>query len=125
MKIKLRKTDRLWTQYIRLRDNYTCQRCKRVYSPDNCQNLCVSHYYGRGHENTRFDDDNCIALCHLPCHQLKWGHGEDRDEYKEFMIKKLGQTGFDLLTVRAHTRKQRDDKLDEIIIKQLIKELER
>jgi len=40
------------------------------------------------------------------------------------MRKRLGDRGFDLLDVRAHTYKKRDDKLDKIIIEQLIKELE-
>jgi hypothetical protein len=39
------------------------------------------------------------------------------------MRKKLGDTAFDLLDVRAHTYKKRDDKLDEIILKELLKEL--
>ena len=36
----------------------------------------------------------------------------------------LGQEEFDLLDIRAHTYKARDDKLDLIIIRQKIKELE-
>ncbi|MCJ7634854.1 hypothetical protein MUP77_21005 [Candidatus Bathyarchaeota archaeon] len=119
-KIRLRKTDRLWTQHIRIRDNYTCQRCGQVYSPDNCGNLGVSHYWGRGHENVRFDDDNCVSLCTLPCHPL-WAE-EDRDEYKAFMIKRLGQTGYDLLEFRKEIRKKRDDAADLIILKHLLKQ---
>lgn len=122
-KVRLRATDRLWTQYIRKRDNYTCQACGRVYTPDNCANLGVSHFYSRRHEGTRFDDDNCMALCNIPCHQ-EWGHGEERNGYREFMIGKLGQHGFDLLTVRAHTYKKRDDEMDLIVIKELLRQLE-
>jgi hypothetical protein len=123
-KTKERKTDKLFRQFIRRRDNYTCQRCGRVYLEDNCRNLCVSHYWGRGRENTRFDPENCIALCHLPCHELKWGHGDGRGEYMSFMLKRLGQKGYDLLELRANTCKKRDDYLDELYLRQLLKELE-
>jgi len=123
-KVRLRKTDRLYTRYIRERDDYTCQKCRRKYSPDACRNLVVSHFWGRGRENTRFDDENCIALCHLPCHQY-WGHGEGRPEYQTFMEDKLGHTGYDLLMVRAHTTKWRDDKMDEFVIRSKMEALEK
>ena len=38
------------------------------------------------------------------------------------MRKRLGDKGFDLLMVRAYTYKKRDDKLDEIVIKELLKQ---
>jgi len=123
-KIKLRKTDRLWTEFIRKRDNYTCQRCGRIYSPDNCRNLGVSHYWSRGKsENTRFDGENCIALCTLPCHAL-WGQDE-RHLYIEFMKRHLGQKAYDLLELRANIYKKRDDKADAIIIKHMLLEKDR
>ena len=118
-KTKLRKTDSLFSNYIRQRDKYTCQRCGHTFSPDNAQGLDNSHYWGRGRENTRFDSENCIALC-CGCHRI-WG-GDGKDEYKAFMIKRLGQEGYDLLDVRAHTSKKKDDKLDMIILKELLKQ---
>lgn len=123
--VKLRKTDRMFTKYIRQRDDYTCQNpnCRRVYPQDDCRNLVVSHLWGRGRENTRFDDDNCIALCHCNCHRYL-GHGEGRREYEAFMIERLGGTGYDLLMVRAHTSKGRDDKMDEFIIRKKMEALE-
>lgn len=119
-KIKLRPTDRMFSKYTRAKDYYTCQRCRRTYEP-NSRGLGCSHYWGRGRENTRFDPENCIALC-TGCHRI-WGHGDGRDEYKRFMIEKLGQEGFDKLEVRAYTRKSRDDALDKITIKELLKEV--
>ena len=119
-KVKERKTDKLFRQFIRQRDNYTCQRCGTVY-PNGGRGLHCSHYWGRGRENTRFDPEDCITLC-WGCHQI-WGHGDGRSEYTAHMRKKLGDEGFDLLDVRAHIYKKRDDKLDEIIIKQLLKEV--
>lgn len=121
--VRPRKTDSLYTRYIRERDDYTCQRCRRPYARDNCRNLVVSHFWGRGRENARFDDENCMALCQLPCHQY-WGHGEGRVEYQAFMEAKLGRAGYDLLMVRAHTTKDRDDKMDEFVTQQKMEQLE-
>ncbi len=118
-KIKLRPADRLFTKYIRLRDNYTCVKCGRAYSPDNCRNLGVSHFYGRANEGTRFDPENCDALCTIPCHQ-KWG-GEGRREYEDWKLNQLGQERFDLLTLRAHTPQKKDDAMNILVIKELLK----
>ena len=126
--MKLRKTDVMFSKYIRARDKWRCIACdleKEGGSKDysvNSQGLECSHYWGRDRENTRFDPENCIALCTYH-HKFAWGHGDGRDRYKAYMIKKLGDEVFDLLAVRAHTYKKRDDKLDEIIIRELIKEL--
>ncbi len=122
-KVKPRKTDTLFTKYMRLKYNYECVKCSRVYPPDNCRNLGVSHYFTRGKESTRFDEDNCDLLCTLPCHR-KWGHGDERGDYIKYMIKKLGQEGLDLLELRSNTYKKRDDVMDKIILDQMLKELE-
>lgn len=117
LKIKLRKTDRLFTELVRIIYEYTCQRCRRVYSPDgDLHNLGVSHYYGRAREGTRYDLENCTLLCNMPCHR-RW-EGEDRAEYLNYMIERLGQEGYDLLTLRANTYRKRDDKLIEMWLKQ-------
>ena len=108
MKIKLRKADKLFTQIQRFRFNYTCQKCGRKYrETERLYNLGVSHYYGRSRERTRYDDDNVTLLCNLPCHR-KW-EGEERGDYTEYMINRLGQKGFEELTVRANTYKKRND----------------
>jgi len=61
-------------------------------------------------------------MCNIPCHQYLDQH---KHEYKEWMIKRLGQARFDLLEVRANMYKARDDKSDAIIIRQMLKELEK
>jgi len=116
MKTKQRKTDIEFAKYIKKRDGFTCQRCRKPH-PNGGRGLHVSHYWGRSRENTRFDPENCIALC-FGCHLL-WGHGDQRGDYMKYMLDKLGQKGYDLLEVRAHTYKRRDDVLDMIGIKAL------
>jgi NAD-dependent dihydropyrimidine dehydrogenase PreA subunit len=120
MKITIRSTDKLFSKYIRTRDEWVCNRCHRQH-PVNSGSLHNSHYWSRGKESVRFDPENCIALCY-PCHQL-WGHGDEREDYKEFMIERLGKKGFKLLDIRAHTIQKRDDKMTMLYIKELIKEL--
>ena len=117
--MKLRKSDKLFRQYVLKVFSYTCVRCRNIYAVDNCRGLHVSHYWGRGRENTRHDIDNACLLCY-GCHQI-WGHGDGRDEYRQFMVQRLGQEGFDRLEARAYTRKKRDDALDEVIIKELLR----
>ena len=120
-KIKFRYTDKLWTKYKRLRDSYTCQYCGKVYSPDNCRNLGVAHFHGRAHENVRFDDENTLCLCNIPCHRYLDTH---KTEFQEFMRQRLGQKRYDLLDLRAHIYKKRDDRADAMIIREMIRDLE-
>lgn len=123
MKVKLRKSDRLYTKVTRFRFNYTCQKCGRKYDENgSLYNLGVSHYYGRSRENTRFDDDNVTLLCNLPCHR-KW-EGEERGDYTEYMMGRLGAEGFKTLTQRANTYKKRNDAETERILLEKIKLLE-
>ena len=126
MKIKLRKTDKLFTEIMRKTQDFTCQRCGMKYVFDGVKvrhlgNLGVSHYFSRRKENTRFDMDNCDLLCNFPCHRL-W-ETEDRAEYTEFMIKKLGSDGFDLLRARSDTYTKRDDYITELYLQNKLKEL--
>lgn len=117
--MKLRKTDQLFRKYALRFYDYTCARCGKKYSEDNCQGLHVSHYWSRSHESTRLDVSNCCLLCY-GCHML-WGHGEEREKYREYMIKRLGQDGYNRLALKANTYKKRDDKMDEIVINSLLK----
>ena len=118
-KVKLRYTDRLWTRYKRLQERNTCQYCGRVYSPDNLRNLGVAHFHGRSHENVRFDEENTLCLCNIPCHRYMDQH---KTEFGEFMLKRLGQERFDLLALRAHIHKDRDDRADALVIRHLLAE---
>ncbi len=125
MKIRLRKADQLFSKLTRFRFNYTCQKCGKRYIESNTlslRNLGVSHYYGRSRENTRFDNDNVTLLCNLPCHR-KW-EGEERGDYTEYMIERLGQKGFEELTERANTYKKRNDAETEEILLEKIQLLE-
>ena len=118
MKIKIDKPDLIFSQFIRKRDKACC----RCGSPVrfNAKGLPISHqcshYFGRGQESTRFDPDNADCLCHA-CHVL-WG-SRDREDYRFFKIKQLGQNGFNSLLVRSKKLVKKDRKLSLIRVKAL------
>ena len=121
MNIRLDPADVAFSRYIRLRDG-ECLRChRRGDGKDGIIGLQASHYFGRGRENTRFDVENVDSLC-FGCHR-QWG-SDNREDYRNFKIKQLGQDAFDNLCIRAETYCKKDRKMSLIIVKQLIKELE-
>ena len=67
MAIKRTKWDAVFSDYIRYRDNWTCQRCGKEY-PEKSQGLHCSHFYGRRSWATRIEPCNAMALC-FGCHQ--------------------------------------------------------
>lgn len=121
-RITIDPADVVFSQWIRLRDKY-CVRCGSPVQI-NGKGLPVSHenshYHGRGRENTRFDESNCDCLC-SGCHQI-WG-SEDKEGYRYFKIKQLGQRGFDALLIASNTYKKKDRVMELIRAKALLQEL--
>lgn len=113
------KADSKFSEYIRTRDNWTCQRCLRKYK-EKSQGLHCSHFFGRRNESVRFDPENCVSLC-FGCH--KYFDEHDREAYREFKIKQLGEKQFELLTIKARTPKKKDRKMSYIIAQQLLNDL--
>lgn len=118
MKIKLDAADKVFSQYIRTRDNWQCQRCKKTYIPPTTALHC-SHFQGRGKEATRFDPDNCCALC-MGCHQYFTAYPA---EHYLWQVKRLGQNKVNALIVRSNTYKKKDRKMELIRAKELLKSL--
>ena len=120
-KIKLDKADVEFSRYIRLRDK-RCVRCKRLGSENKDGEFIIglqaSHYFGRAKESTRFDPENVDSLCG-GCHQY-WG-STDREAYRIFKIKQLGEQGFKLLQIRAETYHKKDRMFEYIKWKALNK----
>ena len=121
MPIKICPADKVFSEFIRLRDR-KCRRCGRAGDQRSdglyIVGLQCSHYFGRGAESTRFDPDNCDSLCY-GCHEL-WG-SKDREAYREFKIKQLGQKKFEELTKRARTLVKRNRKQSLVEVKKLLK----
>lgn len=77
------KADKLFSAFIRKRDG----RCLFCHRHDALQ---CSHYVTRSHSTTRYDPQNCDAIC-PKCH---WQY--ERRKQFEYKDKKLLQMGFPL-----------------------------
>lgn len=108
----------MFSEYIRTRDNWTCQRCGAYYEPPT-RALHCSHFKGRGKEATRFDPDNADALCY-GCHQY---FTSQPDEHYAWQVKRKGQKTVDAITLRSNQYKKRDDKMEVLIWRQALKDL--
>lgn len=120
------KADDTFSDYIRLRDG-KCVRCGRLPAARKSDGFLVvglqcSHYFGRRKESTRFDPQNCDALCGI-CHSI-W-EATDREDYRDFKIKQLGQQGFDLLRLKSNQRCKKDRAASLLYAQSLLSELER
>lgn len=60
----------------------------------------------------RFEPDNCDTLCH-GCH--RYWEAEDREEYRDFKIKQLGEKRFVSLVLQANEYEKKDRKLQAIV----------
>jgi len=98
---KIRPADTWFSKYVRAKWNWTCVRCGTNWSHDKGK-LDNSHFWGRWHESTRFEENNCDPLCGFftpgKCHH-HWG-GDDRKEYDAYKLEQLGQERFDSLIVQ-------------------------
>ena len=95
VKIHISALDRLFSQYIRTRDHWTCQRCGKVHPPPTMALHCA-HTYKRRHQLTRWDADNADALCY-GCHQYFEEHWPEHLTWKR---QRIGHPRFQRLTRR-------------------------
>ncbi len=117
--IKRDATDALFSNFIRKRANYICQRCHKDYGGP-CQGIECAHVFSRRNISTRWDPDNALCLC-TGCHAY-WG--EEPLEMYEWYKKKYGEAQFDALLLRKNIPTKVDKKLIRIGLKILMKELE-
>lgn len=99
MPTKIFPADKVFSDYIRERDGWECQRCFKQFVPPT-SGLHCSHFHSRGKWATRYDPQNCIALCY-GCHRYMDKHNT---EYETYKVDQLGQGVFDALTLRAWSR---------------------
>ena len=109
--MRLESADIIFSKIVRARDKFRCQRCNKFY-PEG-KGLQCSHFYGRVNRSTRFDLDNAETLCH-GCH--RYFDETNREAYRDFKLKKLGQKKFDALKVRANMSVKKDKELELIFV---------
>jgi hypothetical protein len=120
-KLKLDPADKVFSQYIRLRD----KKCKRCHSPVqfNAQGLPISHqashFQGRGKENTRFDPSNVDTLCG-GCHQY---FTANPGEHYEWQVQEKGQQKVDQIILASNMYLKKDRLSQKIYWTQRLKEL--
>ena len=105
MPIKIRPEDKWFSLYIRARDKWQCQRCYRKYEPyiegannSHLKGLHNAHMFGRGAKMTRWDGDNCMALCY-GCHSYLDRHPFEK---AEFWKEQIGEKRFEELEQKSH-----------------------
>lgn len=122
MKIKIDAADKLFSQYIRLRD-MKCLRCGSAVKL-NAKGLPISHqashFQGRGKENTRFDPDNVCTL-DMGCHMYFTAHPA---EHYQWQLERLGQKKIDELILKSNTYVKKDRKLQAMYWQQELKVLQ-
>lgn len=73
-------------------------------------NLTCSHFWVRQHSSTRYDPDNCVAVCWMPCHKYHW-EKEKQGDYRNFMVNRLGEDGYRKLEAKARNTYPRSDAI--------------
>lgn len=109
--IKRTAEDVVFSDLVRLRANFTCERCgiedPQGQATGKSSAIDCSHVYGRRHRSTRWHPDNAFALC-KSCHSYL----EDRPiEHAQFAREKLGDTRHDML-IETHHRPVKFTKAD-------------
>lgn len=105
----MKKADHVFSEEIRARDG----KCMHPKGSENCKLLQNSHYIGRAVKSTRYDPDNCVAICwfhHYKSKDLGFEyqkqtiekHGFD-GQYTIFMRNLLGEERFAALIERSKT----------------------
>jgi len=105
------KLDEIVSLIVREKAGWKCERCHKQYTPPTNALHC-SHYFSRRHIGTRFDLLNLCALCY-GCHK-RW-EGMKQDEYREFMVARIGQDKlFYLEGLKLSVTKKSENELEEL-----------
>lgn len=120
--MKMTAADREWAQAVKERDNYTCRRCLRSYTPPT-KALDAHHIFGRAcgtctgyytvngkrvpgwkkpHYCKRLDLDMGITLC-VGDHR-SWAHAKPW-EFHEWIREVMGWKDYDALRLRSNKTK--------------------
>lgn len=107
----LEYADQQFSQWIKERDG----KCQYPYC-NQTENLDNSHFHLRNHSATRFDRDNCIALCRRHHQQLEVPVPTKNPEYQTLMRGRLGEEGFGNLAKRANSIYKREQSILDLMV---------
>lgn len=113
--IKISNLDRLFSQYIRARAGWRCERCGAM--PDR-RGLHCSHIFSRRHKGIRWHPSNAVAHCY-GCHSHLGGNPRLFDEWARNY---LGEDTLEAMrqesaTVSNLTEQDRRDIADDLYAK--------
>ncbi len=94
--MKILAADTWFSNAIRERDGWKCQRCGGQHVPGS-RGLHAAHFVGRGNWATRFDAANAVSLC-AACHF--WAHGNPL-LFVEWFVKRIGASKVAALRERS------------------------
>ena len=107
-KIRYDPLDRLFGRFIRLRDQ-RCQYCGR-----SDRRLEAAHMFGRGKHSTRYDPENCYAMCGGPngnvCHRWIDTHTTEK---LAWLKQRIGEKRYAALELKSN----RPVKVDRVVVK--------
>lgn len=115
MTLRRDSLDALFSNYVRARDNYTCQRCAKYYEPPT-RAIHSAHIFSRSHKGLRWNPDNAIALCH-GCHVY---FGGNPLYFKEWIVTRIGTRKYEVLMYLAR-KPTKYTRWDREIIRQDLK----
>lgn len=99
--MKRDKVDTLFSKYIKLLSGGFCKRCGKFVGVSS-RGLHCAHWQGRGRWTTRYERDNCQALC-MGCHRYLDHNPGEKDE---FFFSILGvKRGMEILSLASKTLK--------------------
>src|SRR3989304_368109 len=107
----------LWSEIALTRDKHRCQYpgCRRAGKHPH-------HIRSRTFRNTRYDTRNGIALCAY--HHRFYAHGQYQEEFREFIIERMGRAEYDALVMRSQmVCKGQDLKLVIVFLKAVLRAL--
>jgi hypothetical protein len=96
--IRRDKYDALFSELVRMRANWTCERCGVHYGEEAKGELDCSHVYGRRNKSVRVHPDNALCACRN-CHQHL---GENPIDHAELVKKIIGRERYERLTLLAN-----------------------
>ena len=99
------RADLEYSHHIRDRDNKKCFFCGK----EGSQN---SHFWGRRHSATRYNDDNCDYACG-GCHMRN--EGDKQGLYRTMKLAQLGKARYDALERLHNTTVKRQDAIIEFM----------
>jgi len=107
-----KELDKLFSEVVRMRDNYTCQKCGTRNKHVQC-----AHIFSRSNLSVRYEPLNALTLCYY-CH-LNWCHRQPV-EWTEWIQNYLGKDKWDTLVVYRNSKRKIDYKQKRSELKKII-----